>query len=69
MDFLELLFADRIRTLAKDLQDEARESAMEQAGQYWEPQADGWERDNTWAGFIQAAHDELATIAAHVRSL
>lgn len=69
MDFLELLFADRIRTLAKDLQAEARAAAEEQAGQYWQDQASDWERDNPWAGFIEAAHDELAAIAAHVRQL
>ena len=69
MNFLELLFADRIRTLAKDLQSEARESAMDQAGQYWEDQAGAWECDNPWAMFIKPAHDDLAAIAAHVRQL
>lgn len=69
MDFLELLFADRIRALAKNLQDEAREAAQEQAGQYWSDHMDRWEYENPWAGFIEAAHDELATIAAHLRSL
>lgn len=69
MDFLELLFADRVRTLAKELQADAREVAAEAAGQYWEDNVEKWEYENPWAAFIEAAHAELAAIANHVRQL
>lgn len=69
MDYLELLYADRIRTLGLQMQASSRQAAENAAGDNWEDRVDQWEHENPRAAFIEAAHEELAAIAKHVRQL
>ena len=69
MDYLELLYADRVRTLALDMQSIARNAAEKAAGERWEDQVDHWEFDNPLVAFIEDVHEELVAIGRHVRQL
>jgi hypothetical protein len=69
MEYLELLYADRIRALGLEMQASARQAAENAAGDNWEDRVDQWEYKNPCAAFIEAAHEELAAIAKHVRQL
>lgn len=69
MDYLELLYADRIRTLAIEKHASARRAAEEAAGEDWENHVDQWEYENPLPVFLEDAHEELVAIARHVRQL
>lgn len=69
MDYQELLYADRIRTLAMEKQSVVRAAAEKAAGERWEDGADQWEYENPLAAFIEDVHEELAGISRHVREL
>ena len=69
MEYLELLYADRIRALGLEMQASARQAAENAAGDNWEDRVDQWEYENPRAAFIEAAHEELAAIAKHVRQV
>lgn len=69
MDYQELLYADRIRTLAIEKQSVARTAAQKIAGERWQDEADQWEYENPLAIFIEDVHEELAGISRHLRKL
>lgn len=69
MDHQELLYADRIRTLAMEKQSVVRSAAEKAAGERWEDSADQWEYENPLAAFIEDVHEELVAISHHVRQL
>lgn len=69
MDYAEMLYADRIRTLALEMQATARKAAEDAAGENWMDHIDQWEYENPRAAFIEKAHEELAAVARHVRQL
>lgn len=69
MDYLELLYADRIRTLAMEKQAISRDAAQKAAGDAWESRVDQWEYENPLPIFIEDVHEELAAISRHVRQL
>lgn len=69
METLELLLADRVRTLAAQFRKEAYEKAAEDAGDDWPAVMAQWDADNPRAAFIEDAHSELTQIALHLRRL
>lgn len=69
MDYLELLYADRLRTLAMEKQSVVRKAAQKAAGERWDDTADQWEYENPLAAFIEDVHEELEAIGRHVRQL
>lgn len=69
MDYLELLYADRIRTLAMEKQETARQAAENAAGDAWGDRVDQWEYENPLPIFIEDVHEELVAIGRHVRQL
>ncbi len=69
MDYFELLYADRIRTLAIEKQTAARQAAESVAGATWDDRVDQWEYENPVPIFIEDVHEELTAISRHVRQL
>lgn len=69
MDYLELLCADSVRSLATEMQSIARNAAEKAAAERWKDQVDYWEFDNPLATFIEDVHEELVAIGRHVRQL
>lgn len=69
MDYLELLYADRIRTLAMEKQKTARKAAKNAAGDAWDDRVDQWEYENPLPIFIEDVHEELVAISSHLRQL
>lgn len=69
MDYLELLYADRVRTLALDMQSVARRAAKKAAGERWEDIVDQWENEYPLTIFIEDTHEILASVASQIRQL
>ena len=69
MDYQELLYTDRVRTLAMEKQSAVRTAAEKAAGERWEDKVDQWEYENPLAAFIEDVHEELAGISRHLRKL
>ena len=69
MDYLELLYADRVRTLALEMQSIARTAAEKAAGERWEERVDQWEYEHALDTYIEDVHEELVAIGRHVRQL
>ena len=69
MDYLELLYADRVRSLAPEMRASARDAAEKAASEKWEDRVNQWEYENPFPVFLEDAHEELVAIGRHVRQL
>jgi hypothetical protein len=69
MDYLELLFAERVHQLAaKQLREEWEEIAEAAPEENWGDVVLAWEEANPFSKFVKEAYEEIADVAQQIRA-
>jgi len=70
MDYLELLFAERVHRLAaSQLREEWEDMADSAPEESWAEVVQAWEVANPFSKFVREAYEEIADVAQQIRAI